>query len=249
LPSREIGWAFFLRVKQMVALRAFSAILLIMTAILGYQIIPDAELLGKLEDNFNYSELILFIFLLFSPVCICLLLPQSWILIAYPKFREFSPAITVFLLFILTIYGALLLPLANPDLRTSYAIIGSALVATLGWIVQQRSTRSQQRKQYTLQALEQFRTDREVQNHRLNIYTKYPGMTNIPNSFDELANLYMKFENKNNYGIDQNGNDKPLPTLYSIIEILNFYEQLSEGIRDHDIDEVIARIIHAGHEI
>ena len=189
LPSREIGWAFFLRVKQMVALRAFSAILLIMTAILGYQIIPDAELLGKLEDNFNYSELILFIFLLFSPVCICLLLPQSWILIAYPKFREFSPAITVFLLFILTIYGALLLPLANPDLRTSYAIIGSALVATLGWIVQQRSTRSQQRKQYTLQALEQFRTDREVQNHRLNIYTKYPGMTNIPNSFDELANL------------------------------------------------------------
>ena len=55
----------------------------------------------------------------------------------------------------------------------------------------------------------------------------------------QLQEVYRAFVNPENYGFEANGRPKQPPVLYSIMEILNFYEQLALGIRDDDMDETV----------
>lgn len=146
-------------------------------------------------------------------------------------------AIIAFLVF-LAGAGALALLHAPADLRSPYAVIGSTLLATIGWVIQYHNTRDLQRRQYTLQRIQEFRADKEYMQHKNNIRRYYPGEETI-RSDAEVARHYAEYVNTANY-VASPGTalaTNQLPVLLSIQEILNFYEEIAYGIRQGNVDE------------
>ena len=137
----------------------------------------------------------------------------------------------------LLVAAGFVLDYVDKDLRTAYAIIGSAFLATVGWLFQHHYSLNNRRKEYTLAKIEEFRSNLPYMRHKYNILRYYPGREVLKEK--ELKELHRVFFDKSSY-IPSDGAEiiiSNLPVLLSMREILNFYEEISYGIRHGEMDE------------
>lgn len=118
------------------------------------------------------------------------------------------------------------------DNPTPSILISAAALATIGWIIQNYTSRELQRKQHTMNILMQFRNSSEFRRHNYNIYTQYPFGRDVPKK--DVKRLLKEIGSTKNY--DRENPDALPPVLASFISILNFYEFLAAGFRQEDLD-------------
>lgn len=108
----------------------------------------------------------------------------------------------------------------------------SAVLATLGWVVTQRNSKRQARKQHTITVLLQQRNSEMLQFHSINVttYLRFPK----PLTPDQLIEL----EQQRRKWAPTSASDKAsFPVLSSIAWILNYYEFISLGITSGDLND------------
>lgn len=122
---------------------------------------------------------------------------------------------------------------SRPDISGGLAIIYAASLATLGWLVTLLDGRADRRQTYTLDFLQKINSDPVVENHKLNISKRYPfGKIVSPDDLDLL------FEEVREPSAYENGG---VPTLYSIMQILNLYELVATQVRNGHLEEKIIK--------
>ena len=131
--------------------------------------------------------------------------------------------------------------LADPSKRPDvFAILITGATATAAILVQvhlenrrqskeRRDADHRRRRDFTHNALQEFRTDREVQEHRANVRHEYPDR--VAMTEDELARHYVRQMDPASYEIEGAASVNA-PVLDSVTAILAFYEQLAADIYD-----------------
>lgn len=114
----------------------------------------------------------------------------------------------------------------------------AATVATIGWILQRQSSFELSRKQHTLNVLVQMRQSEIFNQHKLHIFSEYPGSQFIAK--DDAKKIYSEKNNALNYRINSSGRFS-LPLSDSILFVCNYYEFISAGIRQGDLDEELMK--------
>ena len=109
----------------------------------------------------------------------------------------------------------------------------SATLASIGWIF---STYVQERnlaKDLAFRFVNQIFHDPTMERHKINISRKYPVGVNV--QAGELVELEAEFKNGALY------NGTQIPIYYSIVYILNTYEQIATGVLNDKLDEEVMR--------
>lgn len=134
----------------------------------------------------------------------------------------------------------------RPDL-VAILFTGAAATAAILFHINLENTRQRmerreadrrRRRDYTHKVLQEYRIDAIVQEHRMNVLHAYPSTQRITQ--EELPYLHACNMNPDSYVT--HGSEKiAVPVIYSVSELLNFYEQLAA-----DIHEEIAKQTDGG---
>lgn len=141
-------------------------------------------------------------------------------------YRQFFP---IKLLIGVYVSAFLLLIVWGDPRMTPFAIVSSAILATIGWLYQQHHMRELQKKQHTLNVLVQMRQSDMFNKHMNNLLNSYPPETNIPPT--DLDTLIKESKQAQSYI------GGTWPVLLSIKYIANYYEFLAAAVKQGDMDK------------
>ena len=108
------------------------------------------------------------------------------------------------------------------------AVVGSAYLASIGWLYTNHNNVKNQRKAHTMSVLIQLRNSTEYQKHRLNVFSKFPVGT--PVKEEDLGQLKKDQADKASYG------ENKTSVMDSMAFVLNYFEFISIGVKTEDLD-------------
>jgi len=186
-------------------------------------------------------------------ICLAIVIPSAIVVFWNKEFDEgkISKSLFFYLSLLLAtgvIFGFILATF-DAEIRTSIAILGSTVLATMGWMLQYHNSKALQKeqfeasnalsiRQYTLERIQEYRADREYGQHKNNIRRHYSGLKSME-EITALAELYEAYTDNKSYE-SKAGTELPiasLPVIVSINEIMNFHEEIAYGIRNKEMDE------------
>ncbi|MDR9482622.1 MAG: hypothetical protein RI538_07535 [Salibaculum sp.] len=127
------------------------------------------------------------------------------IIILLRRYRITKHLATAVAIMGLSIFLALRLDDLETDKTGAYAIIYAAALGTLGWAFTLYETRSNQRRDFTLQFMRSINESSMIERHKLNVSTRYPYGVKVDEQ--DVDQLFRDLQDPNNY------NDQSAPTL------------------------------------
>lgn len=115
---------------------------------------------------------------------------------------------------------------------TTGAILLSAVLVTLGWVIAQRNGKRSARKQHTINVLLQQRNSEMLQFHSINITSYLPFNQSLSPS-----GLAILEQRRNQWAPSHTSDKTGYPVLASIAWVLNYYEFISLGIASGDLND------------
>lgn len=133
-------------------------------------------------------------------------------------------------------FAALLWNASLPNGATPSVIMISGILATMGWLITQRNARNAAKKQHTMTLLMNFTTSDFIRFHGTNVARLYPYATPLPTG--DLHRLRMEREA---WRPTSGDSKEDMPTLTSVVHLLNFYEFIAIGVIRGDLDEAMTK--------
>jgi hypothetical protein len=178
----------------------------------------NAEFMHKVSD-FTQRD---WLSIGFVPI---LLVASAFLARHYKKDRLNSREVFWVSIILATLAVPLVLPYTN---ESGVAVVGSAYLASIGWLYTNHNNIKNQRKAHTMSVLIQLRNSAEYQKHRMNVFSKFPLGTPVKDS--DLAQIKKDHANQASFGNDKTS------AMDSMIYVLNYFEFISIGVKTEDLD-------------
>ena len=129
---------------------------------------------------------------------------------------------------------------ADADASVPPVLLVAPWLATFGWALTIYMTRGNERRKMTIDLLLRHQMDRSIEEHRYRIHRIYPPFAPLDkaNAAAEANRLYEQYRSWQRH--PKQTDDDGIPVVYSIIQVLNFYEFIAVSVRKERIDEGIA---------
>ena len=231
------------KIATLISVAVLTSYIMLVLMIWGFQPEHLPPVLFFLGLDEGIYVLFFFLLIFFSVFTVCLFLYAQIFM-----YKKTSIGIVLFL--IVGLFGFSMfffVPKVADELKSPYAIMLSALFATLGWMAQYYNTRRLHVRQATAQRVQEFRNSKTYREHLLSVKDYF----SKPVSQNEYEEEIIKgaLENENNGSLTYTDNNKAYEIKIAVVEMMNFFDDLAYSVKCSQIDEEEIYNTISGHMI